>query len=74
MIRYVCRLFAKELVVKNFSGLSPGELLERLIELSLYNEENLKWSTLDWSSFLRTTGLHGNHIPQSDRRNRLLNA
>jgi len=41
-VRYVCRLFAKELVVKNFSGLSPGELLERLIELSLYTEENLK--------------------------------
>jgi len=41
-IRYVCRLFAKELVVKNFGGLSPHELLERLIELSLYTEENLK--------------------------------
>lgn len=41
-VRYICRLFAKELVAKNFSGLPPGELLERLIELSLYTEENLK--------------------------------
>ncbi|HZR20094.1 MAG TPA: ATP-binding protein [Verrucomicrobiae bacterium] len=41
-LRYICRLFAKELVVKNFAGSSPAELLERLIELSLYTEENLK--------------------------------
>jgi hypothetical protein len=41
-LRYICRLFAKELVAKNFPGLPPGELLERLIELSLYTEENLK--------------------------------
>lgn len=41
-LRYICRLFAKELVVKNFTGIPPGELLERLIELSLYTEENLK--------------------------------
>jgi hypothetical protein len=41
-LRYICRLFAKELVVKNFAGASPAELLERLIELSLYTEENLK--------------------------------
>jgi Histidine kinase-, DNA gyrase B-, and HSP90-like ATPase len=41
-LRYICRLFAKELVTKNFAGLPPGELLERLIELSLYTEENLK--------------------------------
>jgi len=41
-LRYICRLFAKELVAKNFTGLPPGELLERLIELSLYTEENLK--------------------------------
>ena len=40
-LRYICRLFAKELVVKNFAGLAPGELLERLIELSLYTEEHL---------------------------------
>ncbi len=41
-IRYICRLFAKELVAKNFAGLPPGDLLERLIELTLYTEENLK--------------------------------
>jgi uncharacterized protein with FMN-binding domain len=41
-VRYICRLFAKELVAKNFAGLPPGELLERLIELSLYSEENLR--------------------------------
>ncbi len=41
-LRYISRLFAKELVVKNFAGAPAGELLERLIELSLYTEENLK--------------------------------
>jgi hypothetical protein len=41
-VRYIGRLFAKELVLKNFSGYPPAELLERLIELSLYIEENLK--------------------------------
>ena len=41
-LRYICRLFAKELVAKNFVGVPAEELLERLIELSLYTEENLK--------------------------------
>jgi hypothetical protein len=41
-LRYISRLFAKELVIKNFTGTPPGELLERLIELTLYTEENLK--------------------------------
>jgi hypothetical protein len=41
-LRYIARLFAKELVLRNFPGVPPGELLERLIELSLYVEENLK--------------------------------
>ena len=41
-LRYISRLFAKELVVKNFAGAAAGELLERLIELSLYMEENLR--------------------------------
>ena len=36
------RLFAKELVLKNFPGHSPEQLLERMIELSLYTEENLR--------------------------------
>ena len=41
-LRYICRLFAKEMVFKNFPGYSPEQLLERMIELSLYTEENLK--------------------------------
>jgi hypothetical protein len=41
-LRYICRLFAKELVARNFAGAAPSDLLERLIELSLYTEENLK--------------------------------
>jgi hypothetical protein len=30
------------MVFKNFPGYSPEQLLERMIELSLYTEENLK--------------------------------
>ncbi len=41
-LRYIARLFAKELVLKNFPGLNADRLLERMIELSLYTEENLK--------------------------------
>jgi hypothetical protein len=41
-LRYICRLFAKEMVQKNFPGYTPNELLERMIELSLYTEENLR--------------------------------
>lgn len=41
-LRYVCRLFAKELLVHNFPGQRPEQLLERMIELSLYTEENLR--------------------------------
>ncbi len=41
-LRYICRLYAKELVLRNFVGLPPEQLLERLIELTLYTEENLK--------------------------------
>lgn len=41
-LRYLCRLFAKELVVHNFPGYSADELLERMIELQLYTEENLR--------------------------------
>jgi hypothetical protein len=40
-IRYIARLFAKELVCKNFKGIPSDELLERMIELTLYMEENL---------------------------------
>jgi len=41
-LRYVARLYAKELVLHNFPGETPERLLERLIELSLYTEENLR--------------------------------
>jgi len=41
-LRYICRLFCKELVCYNFPGLQPDELLERMIELSLYTEDHLK--------------------------------
>jgi len=41
-LRYICRLFAKELVYKNFPGMPADQLLERMIELGLYTEEHLK--------------------------------
>jgi hypothetical protein len=41
-LRYLVRLYVKELVLKNFAGLPTDQLLERMIELSLYAEEKLK--------------------------------
>jgi hypothetical protein len=41
-LRYMCRLFAKELVFHNFPGQNADALLEKMIELSLYTEENLR--------------------------------
>ncbi len=41
-LRYICRLYMKELVQKNFPGLSSDQLLERMVELSIYTEEHLK--------------------------------
>ena len=41
-LKYICRLFAKELVLNNFRGFDSNELLERMIELSLYTEEHLR--------------------------------
>jgi len=41
-LKYITRLFTKELVLKNFPGLAQDKLLERMIELSLYTEEHLK--------------------------------
>jgi hypothetical protein len=41
-LKYICRLFAKELVLDNFPGFETRELLERMIELGLYTEEHLK--------------------------------
>ena len=33
-LRYICRLYTKDLVHSNFPGLSPERLLERMVELS----------------------------------------
>jgi len=41
-LQYICRLFCKELVRHNFPGMQTDELLERMIELSLYTEEHLR--------------------------------
>lgn len=41
-VRYIARLFAKELVLANFPEADREELLERMVELTLYTEENLK--------------------------------
>jgi len=41
-LRYLVRLYAKEMVRKNFPGLPADQLLDRLIELSLYTEEHLR--------------------------------
>ena len=43
-LRYLVRLYVKELVLKNFAGVPSDQLLERMIELSLYAEEKLKSS------------------------------
>ena len=36
------KLYVKELVLRNFAGLPGEQLVERMIELSLYAEENLR--------------------------------
>jgi len=41
-LRYLVRLYVKELVIKNFAGLPVEQVVERMIELSLYVEEKLK--------------------------------
>ncbi len=41
-LRYITRLFAKELVLANFPEATKEEILERMVELTLYTEENLK--------------------------------
>ena len=42
LLRYLLRLYAKELVLSNFAGYDPDQMLERMIELSLYTEEHLR--------------------------------
>ncbi len=41
-LRYISRLFSKELILRNFPGVPVTETLERMVELSLYTEENLR--------------------------------
>jgi len=41
-LRYLVKLYVKELVLRNFAGSSGEQLLERAIELSPYAEEKLK--------------------------------
>jgi hypothetical protein len=41
-IRDITRLFAKELVPDSFPEAAKEELLERMVELMLYAEDNLK--------------------------------
>jgi hypothetical protein len=40
-LRYLVRLYAKELILRNFAGLPAHLLLERMVELSLRTEEHL---------------------------------
>ena len=40
-LRYLLRLYAKELILRNFMGVPGDQLLERMIELSLRAEEHL---------------------------------
>ena len=40
--QFECRLSATELVLENFIGIPPDQLLERLLELTLYTEESLR--------------------------------
>lgn len=41
-LRYIARLYAKEIVLANFPGTPSEELLERMVELTLYAEDNLR--------------------------------
>lgn len=41
-LRYVSRLFAKEIVLANFPGAPRQELLDRMIELELYMDRSLR--------------------------------
>lgn len=40
-LRYIAKLFAKELVLAHFPELTREQVIERMIELQLYTEENL---------------------------------
>jgi hypothetical protein len=38
-LRYLVRLYAKELIMRNFAGMPTEQLLDRMIELSLRTED-----------------------------------
>jgi hypothetical protein len=40
-LRYLVKLYVKELVLRNFRGVPEDQLLERMIELLLYTEDRL---------------------------------
>ncbi len=41
-LKYIAKLFTKELVLSNFPEVSREDLMERMIELQMYMEENLR--------------------------------
>ena len=41
-LKYIARLFVKELVLRNFPGATSAELLDRMLELMLYLEKHLR--------------------------------
>jgi len=41
-LKYISKLFMKEIVMYNFPEASKEDLLERIVELQLYTEENLR--------------------------------
>ncbi len=41
-LKYILRLYSKELILGNFPELSREELLERMVELTLYTEEYMR--------------------------------
>jgi len=43
-LRYLVRLYVKELVLRNLLECRPTKIAERMVELSLYVEEKLKFS------------------------------
>jgi hypothetical protein len=43
-LRYLVRLYVKEFVLRNFAGMQAEQIAARMIELSLYVEEKLKFS------------------------------
>ena len=57
-LRYLVRLYAKELIMRNFAGMPADQLLERMIELSLRTEEH----------FVRLESRRSGNCEPDDRR------